>query len=89
MHAKWEWVAAVIAFFAAALTLAGFLWLPETYGPVLLRARAKKLSAATGKVYRAEADVRKPLRTKQLFLNQLKVPYILLFTEPIVMFTSL
>lgn len=89
MKAKWEWVAAVIAIFAAALTFLGWLFLPETYGPVLLRARAKKLSASTGKVYRCEADVRKPLRTKQLFLNQLRVPYILLFTEPIVMFTSL
>lgn len=89
MKAKWQWVAAVIAFFAAVLTFVGWLYLPETYAPVLLRKRAKKLSTVTGKVYRCEADVRKPLRTKQLFLNQLKVPYILLFTEPIVMLASL
>lgn len=89
MKSEWQWVAAVIAFFSAALTFLGWLLLPETYGPVLLRARAKRLSKATGKVYRCEADVRRPLRTKELFLNQLKTPYKLLFTEPIVMFISL
>jgi len=47
------------------------------------------LSAATGKVYRCQQDVAKPLDTKKLFLNQLRVPYILLFTEPIVFITSL
>ncbi|GMK57439.1 hypothetical protein CspeluHIS016_0402730 [Cutaneotrichosporon spelunceum] len=89
MKTKWQWVAAVIAFFAAALTFAGWLWLPETYAPVLLRARARKLKAATGKVYLCEQDVRRPLNTKQLFFNQLRVPYKLLFTEPIVLFASL
>ncbi|KLT44968.1 MFS general substrate transporter [Cutaneotrichosporon oleaginosum] len=89
MKAKWQWVAAVIALFSAVLTFAGWLWLPETYSPVLLRARARKLNAATGKVYLCEQDVRKPLKTKQLFFNQLRVPYILFFTEPIVLFASL
>jgi MFS family permease len=86
---SWEWVAAVIALFAGALTLIESILLPETYPPVLLRARAKKLSKITGKVYRYEKDVAKPLDTKALFLNQLKVPYILLFTEPIVAITAL
>lgn len=89
MNASWRWVAAVIALFSAALTAISSLLLPETYAPVLLRKRAKSLSKATGKVYRAQQDVAKPLDKKALILNQLKVPYILLFTEPIVALTSL
>lgn len=80
---------AVIAVFAALLTAVESLLLPETYAPVLLRKRAKLLEQATGKVYRCQQDAAKPLDTKQLFKNQLKVPYILLFTEPIVFLTAL
>lgn len=89
MKYKWEWTASVIAFFSAALTLITCVYLPETYAPVMLRARAKNLFEVTGKVYRCEQDVRNPLRTKELFLNQLRVPYVLLFTEPIVAVISL
>lgn len=89
MNASWKWVAAVIALFAAVLTSISSLLLPETYAPVLLRRRAKRLSKVTGKVYRAQQDVAKPFDTKTLFLSQLKVPYILLFTEPIVALTAL
>lgn len=89
MNASWRWVAAVIALFAAVLTLVSTILLPETYAPVLLRKRAKRLTKATGKVYRAQQDVAKPLDTKTLFLNQLKVPFVLLFTEPIVAVISL
>lgn len=87
--AGWKWVAALIAFFSAALTATAACFMPETYAPTLLRARARLLSKATGKVYRAQQDAKKPLDTKELFLKQLKVPYILLFTEPIVLLTAL
>ncbi|KAL1405665.1 hypothetical protein Q8F55_009304 [Vanrija albida] len=86
---SWVWVAAVIAIFSAVLTAVESVLLPETYAPVLLRKRAALLSKATGKVYRCPQDKAKPLQVKQLFLNQLKVPYILLFTEPIVLITAL
>lgn len=86
---SWVWVAAVIAIFSAVLTAIESVLLPETYAPVLLRKRAALLSKATGKVYRSPQDKAKPLQVKQLFLHQLKVPYILLFTEPIVLITAL
>ncbi|GMK59011.1 hypothetical protein CspeluHIS016_0700260 [Cutaneotrichosporon spelunceum] len=85
----WRWVAAVAAIFAGVLTVAHILFIPETYGPVLLRARAAKLSAATGRVYRCEDDVITPLNLRDLVLNQFKMPYILLFTEPIVFVLSI
>lgn len=77
------------ALFAGALTVVHILWIPETYGPVLLRARAEKLSRATGRVYRCEDDVIKPLEYRELVINQFKMPYILLFTEPIVFVFSI
>jgi hypothetical protein len=79
----WKWVAALLAFFALFLFVLGALFSPETYAPVLLRRRAQYLSKATGKVYRAELDVKKPMKTKDLFLQQLKTPWILLFTETV------
>lgn len=84
--APWQWVAAVAAFFTAFLTFMHLVFLPETYAPVLLRSRAKTLTKADpgGRVYKSEQDVAKPFNTKRLVINQLKVPYILLFTEPIV-----
>lgn len=65
------------------------VFIPETYGPVLLRKRAALLSAATGKVYRSEIDVIKPLDHRELVITQFKMPYILLFTEPIVFVFSI
>lgn len=86
---SWHWVGAVIALFAALLTAIESLLLPETYAPVLLRKRAARLTKYTGRVYRYEKDTAKPLDIKALFKNQLKVPYKLLFTEPIVFVISL
>jgi hypothetical protein len=70
--------------FAAVIATCHLVLLPETYHAILLRQRAKRLSDATGKVYRSERDAAKPFDTKELIITQLKVPWILLFTEPIV-----
>jgi hypothetical protein len=50
-----------------------------------MRQRAALLTAADpqGRIYKSEQDIAKPFNTRQLVINQLKVPYILLFTEPI------
>ncbi|BEI81998.1 hypothetical protein CcaverHIS002_0211580 [Cutaneotrichosporon cavernicola] len=85
----WRWVAAVTAIFAGVLTVMHIVFIPETYGPVLLRKRAHKLSEATGRVYRCEDDVITPLNHRDLVINQFKMPYILLFTEPIVFVFSI
>lgn len=82
--AGWRWVAATAAFFAAAVTIPHILWLPETYAPVILRRRAAELCKATGKVYVSEHDLLHDFNRRDLVVNQMKVPWILLFTEPIV-----
>lgn len=80
----WRWVAATAAFFALAATIPHILWLPETYAPVILRKRAAALAKASGKVYVSEHDLLHDFNKRDLIMSQMKVPWILLFTEPIV-----
>jgi MFS family permease len=84
----WRWVAALIAIFTAVLTVFGALIIPETYAPVLLRRRANLLSKATGAVYRSKFEKDKAVNLGELFKQALSRPWLLLFTEPIVLLLS-
>jgi hypothetical protein len=57
--------------------------------PVLLRQRAKRLSKITGDKYLSRRDAAQPLHTKELFVQSMKTPWILLFTEPIALLMAL
>jgi hypothetical protein len=73
----------------AMLIIAGCL-VPETYPPVLLRRRAERLSKLSGKVYRSRTDIDQGKVTLgEAFSTGLKRPWILLFSEPIVLLLSL
>ena len=79
-----------MAAFTGTLWIICTLLIPETYAPILLRRRAKKLSRMTGKVYMSKLDVDSPQQTiRQQFAIALLRPWKLLFREPIVMFASL
>lgn len=80
---------ALVAILTALLTALGILWLPETYAPVLLRARAQKLSAATGHIYRSTFEREKKIEIAALFKTSLTRPWQLLFREPIVFLLSI
>lgn len=82
-------MAATACLFVALVTFATLGFLPETYEPTLLRKRARMLSQATGRVYRAPQDRDGLLDVRRLLRYQLRVPWILLFTEPIVFILSL
>ncbi|KAJ5631144.1 MFS general substrate transporter [Penicillium longicatenatum] len=85
----WRWCQGFQAIFCAALWLLQTLFLPETYGPVLLRERAKTLSKLTGKVYRTQRDVEQhAVPTATRIKTTLFRPFILLFGEPIVLLLS-
>jgi MFS family permease len=88
-HRGWRWVAGLLTFFSGFLTLVGFLFLPETYGPVILRQRAKRLSKITGDVYLSRGDASAPTKARQVFGKALAMPWILLFKEPIVALMAL
>jgi hypothetical protein len=57
-------------------------FVPETYAPVLLRKRAAELLTITGKCYRSNLDIE---RGNISMTNRLKMPWVLLLREPIVL----
>ena len=78
-----------MAIFSGALWIISALTVPETYGPVILRSRAKALSKRTGEVYKSRVEIS---QGKVSIVNAFKValsrPWILLFKEPIVLLLS-
>jgi len=87
--AGWRWVMGFLGIFSAVLTALGFLMYSETYAPVLLRRRAKKLSLATGKSYIPKLDKGNKVGITGQFKVALGRPWLLLFYEPIVLLLSL
>lgn len=79
-----------MAIFTGILWLAGTFLLPETYPPVLLRQRAKRLSKLSGKIYVSKTDNDQGKVTAgKAFKTALSRPWILLFREPIVLLLSI
>ncbi|EAW06503.1 MFS transporter [Aspergillus clavatus NRRL 1] len=86
----WRWVQGVCCIFIGLLGIFGVIFVPETYGPVLLSRRAAQLSKADGKVYisilEKSQGKKKP---SEVFQRALIRPWVLLFREPIVLVASL
>ncbi|KAF2816788.1 MFS general substrate transporter [Mytilinidion resinicola] len=85
----WRWVLALLAIFAAVVTVIGFIFIPETFGPVLLRDRAKRLSEVSGNVYLTAMDAERVVSVGQVLRTALLRPWVLLFREPIVMILTI
>ena len=87
----WRWIQGVIAIFTGALWILGTFTIPETYAPVLLRKRAAALSEQTGQVYRSGLEIARgpPPTIAENFKVALSRPWILLFSEPIVLLLSI
>ncbi|KAM0415974.1 hypothetical protein ACHAPT_013073 [Fusarium lateritium] len=86
----WRWLEGIMAIFTGVVWIAGMVLLPETYGPVLLRTRVKKLSEKTGRVYISRLDAEQGPKTfSQVFKTSLSRPWLLLFQEPIVFLLSI
>ena len=70
--------------------IVGVLFYPETYAPVLLRKRAKKLSLAmSGAIYQSKFEAPMKVPFIKLLKTSLSHPWTLLFREPIVLLLSL
>ncbi|PSN67655.1 MFS general substrate transporter [Corynespora cassiicola Philippines] len=89
--AGWRWVMGFLAAFTGVVWIAGTLLTPETYAPVLLRSRAKKLSKMTGKAYASHADHQRKgsVTPAAVFKTAISRPWVLLFKEPIVLLLSI
>lgn len=85
----WRWVEGLMAIFTGVVWIVVTLVVPETYAPVLLRKRAAKLSAMTGKVYASRADFANKKTMPQQFKVAIMRPWVLLFREPIVLLTGI
>ncbi|KAK6336079.1 hypothetical protein TWF696_001647 [Orbilia brochopaga] len=88
--AGWRWVEGLLAAFSGLTWLLMAFIVPETYSPVLLQERARRLSKLTGKVYisKFEAESGK-LHWKEAYRIALSRPWMLLLREPIVMMLSI
>jgi multidrug resistance protein len=86
----WRWVEGLMGILAGFLWILGSLTVPETYAPVLLRRRANKLSAMTGKVYRTKKDIEDgAVSLSEAYRVGLSRPWLLLIFEPIVLLLAI
>ncbi|KAJ5747135.1 uncharacterized protein N7511_008831 [Penicillium nucicola] len=89
-NAGWKWVQGFLAVFTGLIWMVESLIIPETYAPVLLAKRAQTLSALSGKVYRSKVEIQRGrISPRDAFKTALGRPWILLFSEPIVLLLSL
>lgn len=80
----WRWVFYSTSIVDGAIQIAGLFFLRETYGPKILRERAKKLRKETGdSSYQTEAE-RQNKTLSQVLRTALVRPFRLLLTQPIV-----
>lgn len=87
----WRWVQGLVAIFSGMLWILATFFIPETYAPVLLRKRARKLSQMTGKAFRSATDAKAvgPLSAKTEFQKAITRPWMLISKEPIVLLLSI
>ncbi|KAI5481198.1 hypothetical protein MNV49_005633 [Pseudohyphozyma bogoriensis] len=82
---SWRWIFWISTIYSGLCLIAG-CFVPETFAPVILRARAAKLSKKTGKVYRSAYDMSSGpnLQVAAKMRTYVMRPFILLFKELIV-----
>lgn len=83
-YANWRWTFRVMMIWSFVIWLALIAFVPETYGPAVLKQKAKKLRKDTGEArYRAKIEV-SDISVAMTIVKTLKRPFILL-VEPIVL----
>ena len=84
----WRWTFWV-GFIIAGVSMIALLLLPETYGPVILKKRARKIRRETGNMSTFAPIELEKKGTKQMMTVTLTRPLRMFFFEPIVLFTCL
>lgn len=77
-----------LAIFSGIVGLTGIFMMRETFAPVLLRRRARRMTKATGHFYLSITDQGKDISIKAQFKHAVSRPWLLLFKEPIVLILS-
>ena len=86
---SWRWTEWVTLIISGLILILVVLFQPETYAPVLLGWKARKLRELTGDArYRAEIEIRDVAFMKRLG-HALYRPFLLTFSEPIIVLIAL
>lgn len=83
-HMGWRWTEYIEAIWAFTVAIFSTIFLPELYGPVLLKRKAQKLRKETGNSELYHPHERIKLDFKSIVTKQLSRPLLMLFTEPAV-----
>ncbi|KAI0957054.1 hypothetical protein AcW1_005567 [Taiwanofungus camphoratus] len=80
-----------IMFIISALSLLRFIATPETYGPVLLRWRARRLrrNSASKLIYISKFDVGRSKSRWDIIKRNMERPFLFLISEPIVLLLAI
>ncbi|KAE8411492.1 major facilitator superfamily domain-containing protein [Aspergillus pseudocaelatus] len=88
-NTSWSWIFYATSIADGVIQLVGFFFLRETYTPVLLKRKAKKLRKETGDPgYQTEAEMFNNQTVLQILGASLVRPFKLLTTQPIVQFIA-
>jgi MFS family permease len=86
----WRWLQGLQAIATGSMWLVFVFCIPETYGPVILRMRAKRMRKATDLIYKSIMDTeKKPGSLANALRIALSRPWALLLREPIVLLLSI
>lgn len=90
----WRSVFYIMFIFAMVMYIAGIIFLPESYAPILVRRRAQQLQAASTSeggpvVYFESKYDHNRKSTKEILKVSLTRPFTILFLEPIVLLLSI
>ncbi len=80
----WRWTEYITAIWVFTVVIMGYFFLPEVYGPVLLKWKAQKLRKETGDDRWWASHDRVKLDVKSIITKQLSRPLTMLFFEPMV-----
>ena len=88
-HLGWRWTAYITAIMAAFFGVIGFILIPETYAPVLMQRRAKKLRYQTKNwAFHSKLDEQQ-VDLKAIATKYLARPFKMLFLEPILVLITM
>jgi MFS family permease len=85
----WRWLFWALTIFGGGSTVALYLTLPETYAPIILRKKARKVRAETGDEMVYAAIEREDRRILKLLKITLSRPFQLLFGDIIIFLVCL
>ncbi|KAF7729664.1 hypothetical protein EC973_004037 [Apophysomyces ossiformis] len=86
---NWRWIYWVNTIFAGMMWIIVILVMPETYHPILLKKRAKRLRYETGDPSYVTVEEEFPVPLSELLKDTMVRPFGMLVTEPILLLMSM